>query len=147
MIKINVDEIDKFAVELTELSEKSRDNVQKAIKKSAFNIEAKAKRNVEANRTVKTGHLRKMISTQVGDLEATVHTSNVKYAICVEKGTKPHIIRPNPKKGKKALYWEGLKHPVKKVNHPGTKAKPFLIPAFESEKDVFIENLKEAIKW
>ena len=47
MIKINTNEIDKFAVELTELSEKSRDNIQKAIKKSAFNIEAKAKRNVE----------------------------------------------------------------------------------------------------
>ena len=144
MIKINVDEIDKFAVELTELSEKSRGNIQKAIKKSAFNIEAKAKNNLKANRSVVTRHLTKNVATQMGDLEATIHTSNVKYAIIVEKGSKPHIIRA---KNKKALYWKGASRPVKLVNHPGSKAKPFLIPAFESEKDKFIENLKEAIKW
>ena len=144
MIKINVDEIDKFAVELTELSEKSRDNVQKAIKKSAFNIESQAKKNLASNKSVVTGHLSRSIATKMGDLEATIHTSNVKYAPHVEYGTKAHIIRP---KNKRFLYWEGAKYPVKKVNHPGSKAKPFLIPAFESEKDKFIENLKEAIKW
>ena len=144
MIKINTDEIDKFAVELVELSEKSRDNVQKAIKKSAFNIEANAKKNLASNKSVITGHLRRSIVTKMGDLEATIHTSNVKYAVIVEKGSKAHIIRP---KNKKALYWKGAKRPVKLVNHPGSKAKPYLEPAFESEKDKFIENLKEAIKW
>ena len=144
MIKINTNEIDKFAVELIELSEKSRDNVQKAIKKSAFNIEANAKKNLAANKSVVTGHLRRSIATKMGDLEATIHTSNVKYAVIVEKGSKPHVIRP---KNKKALYWKGAKRPVKLVNHPGSKAKPYLEPAFESEKDNFIENLKEAIKW
>ena len=144
MIKINTDEIDKFAVELIELSEKSRDNVQKAIKKSAFNIESQAKKNLASNKSVITGHLRRSIATKMGDLEATIHTSNVKYAVIVEKGSKAHVIRP---RNKKALYWKGAKRPVKLVNHPGSKAKPFLIPAFESEKDKFIENLKEAIKW
>ena len=144
MIKIDTNEIDKFAVELVELSEKSRDNVQKAIKKSAFNIEAKAKNNLKANRSVVTRHLTRNVATQMGDLEATIHTSNVKYAVIVEKGSKAHVIRP---KNKKALYWEGAKRPVKLVNHPGSKAKPYLEPAFESEKDKFIENLKEAIEW
>ena len=144
MIKINTDEIDKFAVELTELSEKSRDNVQKAIKKSAFNIEAKAKNNLKANRSVVTRHLTRNVATQMGDLEATIHTSNLKYAPAVEFGTRAHIIRA---KNKKALYWKGATHPVKQVNHPGSKAKPFLIPAFEKEKDQFLEKLKEVIKW
>lgn len=144
MIKINTNEIDKFAVELIELSEKSRDNVQKAIKKSAFNIESQAKKNLASNKSVVTGHLRRSIATKMGDLEATIHTSNVKYAVIVEKGSRPHIIRP---KNKKALYWKGAKRPVKLVSHPGSKAKPYLEPAFESEKDKFIENLKEAIKW
>lgn len=144
MIKIDTNEIDKFAVELVELSEKSRDNVQKAVKKSAFNIESQAKKNLASNKSVVTGHLRRSIATKMGDLEATIHTSNVKYAVIVEKGSKAHVIRP---KNKKALYWEGASRPVKMVNHPGSRAKPFLIPAFESEKDKFIENLKEAIKW
>ena len=144
MIKIDTNEIDKFAVELIKLSEESRDNVQKAVKKSAFNIESQAKKNLASNKSVVTGHLRRSISTKMGDLEATIHTSNVKYAVIVEKGSKAHVIRP---KNKKALYWKGAKRPVKMVNHPGSKAKPYLIPAFESEKDKFIENLKEAIKW
>ena len=144
MTKINTNEIDRFAVELIELSEKSRDNVQKAIKKSAFNIEAKAKNNLKANRSVVTRHLSLGVKTEVKDLEATVHTSNIKYAIIVEKGSKAHVIRP---KNKKALYWEGASRPVKMVNHPGSKAKPYLIPAFEKEKDQFLEKLKEVIKW
>ena len=101
-------------------------------------------KNLAANKSVVTGHLRRSIATKMGDLEATIHTSNVKYAVIVEKGSKAHVIRP---KNKKALYWKGAKRPVKLVNHPGSKAKPYLEPAFESEKDKFIENLKEAIKW
>ena len=77
-------------------------------------------------------------------MTVTVHTSNVKYAIIVEKGSRPHIIRA---KNKKALYWEGAKYPVKQVKHPGSKAKPYLIPAFEKEKDQFLEKLKEVIEW
>ena len=144
MIKINTDEIDRFAVELIKLSEESKGNVQKAIKKSAFNIESQAKKNLASNKSVVTGHLRRSVATKMGDLEATIHTSNVKYAAIVEKGSKAHVIRP---KNKKALYWKGAKRPVKLVNHPGSKAKPYLEPALESEKDKFIENLKEAIKW
>ena len=53
----------------------------------------------------------------------------------------------NLTKNKRFLYWKGAKHPVKQVNHPGSKAKPFLIPAFNQEKDQFLEKLKEVISW
>jgi hypothetical protein len=42
----------------------------------------------------------------------------VEYGEYLEEGTPPHIIRP---KDKKALFWEGAPHPVRQVNHPGTK--------------------------
>lgn len=45
------------------------------------------------------------------------------YAPYVEFGTPPHIILP---KTAKALYWPGAAHPVRKVNHPGTKANQFM---------------------
>jgi hypothetical protein len=45
------------------------------------------------------------------------------YAPYVEFGTKPHVIEP---KDKKALYWPGAAHPVRKVNHPGTPANDFM---------------------
>lgn len=45
------------------------------------------------------------------------------YAPYVEFGTKPHVIEA---KNAKALYWPGAEHPVKRVNHPGSKANPFM---------------------
>ena len=140
MIKIDSSDLNKFSVILRELPDEIKNDVRKVIKSSAFNIERNAKSNVN----VKTGHLRRSISTKMGDMEATIHTSNLKYAPMVEFGTRPHIIRA---KNKKALYWKGATHPVKQVNHPGSKAKPYLIPAFEKEKDQFLEKLKEVISW
>ena len=140
MIKIDSSDLNKFSVILRELPDEIKNDVRKVVKNSAFNIERNAKSSVN----VKTGHLRRSISTKMGDMEATIHTSNLKYAPMVEFGTRPHIIRA---KNKKALYWKGASHPVKQVSHPGSKAKPYLIPAFEKEKDQFLEKLKEVIKW
>ena len=140
MIKIDSSDLNKFSVILRELPDEIKNDVRKVVKNSAFNIE----RNAKSSASVKTGHLRRSISTKIGDMEATIHTSNLKYAPMVEFGTRPHIIRA---KNKKALYWKGASHPVKQVNHPGSKAKPYLIPAFEKEKDQFLEKLKEVIRW
>ena len=144
MIKINADELNKFSIEIPKLYEKNEALVRQTVKNSALNIQKNAKSNLTKNKSVDTGHLRRGISTDIRGLGATLHTSNIKYAPGVEYGTKAHIIRA---KNKKALYWKGAKHPVKKVNHPGSRAKPYLIPAFEKEKDQFLEKLKEGIKW
>ena len=140
MIKIDSSDLNKFSVMLRELPDEIKNDVRKVVKNSAFNIE----RNAKSSASVKTGHLKRSISTKMGDMEATIHTSNLKYAPMVEFGTRPHIIRA---KNKKALYWKGATHPVKQVRHPGSKAKPYLIPAFEKEKDQFLEKLKEVIRW
>ena len=144
MIRIDPNELDKFAVEITKLDDKTKDNVQKVLNNTGFNIEAQAKINLDRNKSVVTGHLRRGIATKIGNMEVTVHTSNIKYAPMVEYGTKPHIIKP---KNKKALYWKGAKHPVKSVRHPGSRAKPFLIPAFEKEKEVIMKDLEKIVKW
>ena len=144
MIKIDTSDIDKFVIDLKGMSKELRSDVQKVLKNSGFNIEARAKRNLSSNGSVKTGHLRHGIATNVGNLEVTVHTSNIKYARIVEEGSRPHTIRA---KGKKALYWKGARHPIKSVRHPGSKAKPYLIPAFEKEKEVIIKDIEKIIKW
>ena len=144
MIKIDADELNKFSVEIPKLYEKNEALIRQTVKNSAFNIQKNAKSNLTKNKSVDTGHLRRGVSTDIKGLGATIHTSNIKYARGVEEGTRSHIIRP---KNKKALYWKGAKHPVKQVNHPGSKAKPYLIPAFNSEKDKIIKDLEEVIKW
>lgn len=44
---------------------------------------------------------------------------DARYAPFIEWGTRPHVITPRTKK---ALYWLGARHPVARVNHPGTPA-------------------------
>ena len=144
MIKVDVNDLNKFSVKILKLSQEAEENVKKVVKNSAFKIQKEAISNLTKNKSVATGHLRRAVSTDIKGLEATVHTSNVKYAIMVEKGTKAHLIKP---KNKKMLYWKGASHPVRIVRHPGSRAKPFLEPAFEKEKDQFLEKLKEVIKW
>ena len=143
MIRVIADDLGTFAVKVENMAH-NQDKIQRAVNKSALSIEKQAKSNLTANGSVKTGHLRRHTVAQIGRLEATIHTSNIKYAPWVEKGTGAHTIRP---KRKKALYWQGASHPVKSVRHPGSAAKPFLIPAFKQEKPKFIQNLKEAIQW
>ena len=143
MIKVIADDLGTFAVKVENMAH-NQDKIQRAVNKSALSIEKQAKSNLTANGSVKTGHLRRHTVAQIGRLEATIHTSNIKYAPWVEKGTGAHTIRP---KRKKALSWQGASLPVKSVRHPGSAAKPFLIPAFKQEKPKFIQNLKEAIQW
>ncbi|GHD63835.1 phage virion morphogenesis protein [Jeongeupia chitinilytica] len=76
-----------------------------------------------------SGRLASSITQNSSNDNAVVGT-NVKYAAIHQFGgkTKPHEIRP---RNKKALAWAGGRHPVGKVNHPGSDipARPFLVLA------------------
>lgn len=97
-----------------------RDLARRAVK-----VESAAKRFCP----VDTGRLRSSITWRLGrgprGFFADIGT-NVAYALYVERGTRPHLIVPSQKR---ALYWRGASHPVARVNHPGTRARPFLAPA------------------
>lgn len=73
-----------------------------------------------------TGRLAKSIQQHSDGSSAQVGT-NLKYAAIHQFGgqTAAHVIRP---RRKKALAWASGRHPVKSVNHPGSKipARPFL---------------------
>lgn len=73
---------------------------------------------------VKTGTLRRSLTSRVeqGGDRGVIGT-NVKYAPAVHEGTRPHQIKPIRKK---ALMWKGARHPVRVVNHPGTRPNPFM---------------------
>lgn len=49
--------------------------------------------------------------------------TNLNYARMVSEGTRPHRIVPRTAK---ALFWPGAAHPVRSVNHPGTRPNPYV---------------------
>jgi hypothetical protein len=80
---------------------------------------------------VDTGRLRSSIGGRITTRLDAVHgevSTNVKYALLVHNGTKPHEIRP---KAAKALRFKVGSRIVyaRRVHHPGTKARPFLTDA------------------
>lgn len=91
------------------------------LEKIAGEVEADAK----AICPVDTGVLKDSIEHEVDGMTARIG-SNVSYALYVEEGTSPHIIRA---KNGGALFWPGAAHPVAVVHHPGTRAEPYLKPA------------------
>jgi hypothetical protein len=79
---------------------------------------------------VRTGNLRRTIHVaRVSAREAVVEAS-ANYAAFVEFGTRPHEIRP---RNRKALRWKsgGAYRFARVVQHPGTRAQPYMIPGAE----------------
>lgn len=102
-------------------------DVAKAVDRTRIDVQNEARRRAAVN----TGRLRSSIVSRAessGRSVGYVVGTNVSYAPDVEYGTAPHVIKP---KDKKALFWPGAAHPVAQVNHPGTKAQPFLRPAIQ----------------
>ncbi len=93
------------------------------------------RRTGNLDRTIRVGEV------DVNNARVTVLAGgrrNVGYAAAVEYGTRPHVIFPRKRK---ALAWGGARrlsgslrsgarptHFAKRVNHPGTRAKPYLRP-------------------
>lgn len=65
------------------------------------------------------------------------------YAAPVQFGSKPHVILP---KNKVALYWPGAKHPVKKVNHPGSKGQDYMGKIVQLSQDEINEQFGLALE-
>lgn len=114
---------------------------------------ANAKRRVphktrNLSRTIRPGR----ITETTGEVIAG-GVNKVGYAAAVEKGTRPHIIRPKAgrrgKNGRPAsLAWGGPRslggrlrvsggltasptHFAREVHHPGTRAQPYLVPGLQ----------------
>lgn len=96
-------------------------------------------------RVIQSAKMRSPVDT--GQLRGSHHASNITiqgtkisgevtavqdYATAVHEGSKPHVIRP---KHAKALTWGKGKGRVfaRSVNHPGAKARPWLLNATQAE--------------
>ena len=57
--------------------------------------------------------------TRIRGQAAVQVVNTAAYAAIIEFGSRPHVIEP---KNKQALAWPGARHPVARVQHPGTPA-------------------------
>lgn len=121
-------ELDAF---LRTLAPKMQKNVNRAgLRAGAAVFREEARQNVPFS----SGALRKSIRiTTRGkgrEVSASVKAGSrvAWYANLVEFGTRPHVIKAKPRS---ALDVAGT--PRKEVNHPGSRAKPFMRPAVDAK--------------
>jgi HK97 gp10 family phage protein len=121
---------------LTRLEKMTKRRVtQKVLRRAGAPIRADAKRRVPEQ----TGRLKRSIKTYVsirryggfGRVE-----SREPYAHLVELGTKPHIQKRKLRHEKRARRWI----------HPGAKPKPFLRPAFDSNKEESVGIARKTLR-
>jgi hypothetical protein len=91
----------------------------------------------------RTAHARQGLHAGVDVINDKFHlylSHGVEYGRHLEKGSGPREIRS---KNKKALYWPGARHPVKKVKHPGTKPHPIVNPTIDAHYPRIKQTVKE----
>lgn len=98
----------------------------------------------------RTGHARQTIHSGVedeGDRLILYLSHGKEYGTYLETGTgiygpkkRPFEIRP---KSKKALFWEGLPHPVKKVTVQGMKQQPIIKPTVDEHYEEIKKDVLE----
>ena len=160
-IDIDLSAIESLGAALEDYGEDLARELKTAMVDTVTTIEKYAKHRCP----VDTGNLRSSITPEVdGFKEGSVGT-NVEYAMPVEYGSRPHDITPRDKKalafeaggtkGKyvtsksgKRYYRKGQPGEpviVRRVKHPGTKAHPFLEPAFIVGGKVAGKNFDRAV--
>ena len=88
---------------------------------------------------VDTGNLKNSIDYRIKG--STIEIFMNEYALYVEFGTPPHIIRA---KNAKALHFKvgGKDVFAKSVNHPGTRPQPFIRPVLRRLGPIIQKNIK-----
>jgi hypothetical protein len=142
MITIKIEGLEELKRVFKGASEKVEGALKKAMEKSIFLIWRGAVGNIDKMTKTHSGFLKSRWGMKVSAFKSSLYPM-VSYAPYVHEGTKAHIILPVIKK---ALFWKGARHPVKKVQHPGTTPRPFLLRAVESSIEKIKKFFKEEIE-
>ena len=165
--KVDTKDLQRVLKKLETASKEIRVKGEVAIEASARKIQKKAKNNAP---TGASNFLKDSIDVRGSKLEREVFT-DMKYAPFVEFGTKSKVDIPPGLEGYAMQFkgsgggsfkdfeasikrWAQLKnipqeavHPIMmSILHKGTKAQPFLFPAFFEEQPQLIKKLKKVIR-
>lgn len=172
MIKLSIEnsELRRLNESLKRHEREINAEASEGLKKAGLKILAKAKENLKKNGSIATGLLRDSGIVKVAEDKTVDVLFNANYAIFVEngrKGGKPQPYKPilewikkkgivdtyskSGKQNKKGVDYNarlvGMAIAIaKSIGKKGTKAKPFLYPAFRESENEVIDILKKAIQ-
>lgn len=145
-ISMEIEGLDEAIRKLKLYDGKSSKAIGKAISKSGRNIRDDAKSHVP----VRTGALRDSLMARFksNDLQSVVKADYNKspHAHLIEYGVEASVVKPENKKALKFAAGNDVKYARGPVKLPARKARPFMNPAFQSEKPKVENEIKKILK-
>lgn len=132
--------------ELREAAQKRA--LRAAAKDGAEVIRAEAARLAPRARGKLAQHIETRVHAMAGPNEIDIDigpAKNVWYGMIVELGAKPHRMRPRRSRGKKVLASMEQVFGAE-IEHPGFRARPFLRPAFDTQKEAAVEAFGQSLQ-
>ncbi len=143
-ITIKVKNLDNIKAMFRKAPMRMTTELNKAINRIVLKVERDAKRNAPVNKRGGGGNLRQSIkSSMIGIARGKVEVG-ADYGVYVHEGTRPHIIRVRQRK----VLADKRQGKIfgKVVQHPGTKANPFLQKAVDQNEDFIDDEFENAVK-
>lgn len=145
-IAFEVEGLDEAVRKLKIYDSNSRLKIEDAIQKAGRSIRDDAKIRVP----IRTGSLKRSIGSRFNSnkLQSTVKADYNKapHAHLIEYGVAQTVIRPKTKKALKFTAGGSVRFVRKEVILPARKARPFMNPAFQSEKPKVEAEIKKILK-
>lgn len=148
-ITLDTATLTRFASVLEKAPQQTITEVTKAVNDAAIAIRNKARSYApHQHGTLQNSIHATPATVMANNVKATVGT-NLDYAPYQEYGTgiygpNPHMIEILPT-NKKALYWPGAAHPVRRVLNPGVKPKAYMQKAFDDGDKILNDNVGAAL--
>jgi HK97 gp10 family phage protein len=140
-VTVKVTGIDQVKANAIAYKEEKQKAIQAIVAESALTIQ----NNARTRAPVDTGRLRSSISSNfLDDGYVAEIIAATFYAGFVEWGTSPHFPPPSALSGWARRHGMAGKEFViaRGIAKKGTPAQPFLFPAFEQERNKFVEKIK-----
>ena len=104
--------------------------VQPILRRTHSSFTRRGANQARADVPVRTGNLGRSIREDPQVFRGPFYvsggvTAHARYAAAVHQGSRPHVIRAR-NGGYLHFYWHGREVFTRSVNHPGTRARPFL---------------------
>lgn len=142
-ISIKLKNADKIMRAMREAPSNASKGIQTAVAKTVLTVERDAKKLAPVNKGTGGGNLRQSIRSSSNGMSGSVEVG-ASYAVPVHEGTRPHVIMA--KKARVLANRRTGQMFGKRVNHPGTKAQPFLREAVETNAEKINNYFLDAIK-
>lgn len=145
-ISMEIEGLDEAIRKLKLYDGKSSKAIGKVISKSGRNIRDDAKSHVP----MRTGTLRDSLAARFNGnrLQSVVKADYKKapHAHLIEYGVEASVVKPENKKALKFAAGNDVKYARGPVKLPARKARPFMNPAFQSEKPKVENEIKKILK-